>query len=551
MPEFQAPADIGNRALQHCGADLMDSTLGFAEQSNRARSVAFAYGKLRRAELQRNVWTFATRVAVLRPLDSNTALVAPSLWSSQATYFVGSLVQDQAGTLWISRIPNNVGTASQPGVNFTAWEPYFGPLTVSLYDSTQSYATGEIVYTAVGDGTYKVYLSLVEGNAIHPALPSQWSVASVYYTNDVVQKFPLWSSLTTYTKGQSVTDGAGNVWASLVNSNLNQNPATSPTKWAAMPLLTLAQQLVPNQSSAVSPPASPVLEWLQAQTYALGNFVMFNGSVYVSLAAANAGQFPNAAGSTWWALCTGGTLYMSLIDFNVSNDPGNTPAQWAIGTTYASGNVVLGSDGIGYSSVINGNVGNNPVGDDSTHWQRITIAWTTIFTQGGGNSQWTQVGGANFPNGVVISPLNITYPLNSGPASSTATRNAFRLPANHLRCAPQDPKAGAASYLGAPSGRAYDDWQFQDDYFVTREVGAIPYRFVADVQDVTKFHDLFCEGLACRVGLEVCEPLTQSTAKLAGIKKMYDDFMGDARLVDAIEAGSTEPPLDDFIACRA
>jgi len=87
MAEFLTPTDIGNRAAQHCGAEMMDAVLGFTEQSKVGRQVSFVYGKLRRAELERNVWTFATRRAALGAIDANTLLLAPTLWASTVTYF--------------------------------------------------------------------------------------------------------------------------------------------------------------------------------------------------------------------------------------------------------------------------------------------------------------------------------------------------------------------------------------------------------------------------------------------------------------------------------
>src|SRR6266852_4246476 len=113
MSEFFTPTDIGNRALQHVGAPLMDPIQGFTEISIRAQAVSFCYGKLRRAELERNVWSFATKRAILRAVDPNTMLLAPTLWSSFATYFVGSIVSDASNNLWQSRIPNNIGNDPQ------------------------------------------------------------------------------------------------------------------------------------------------------------------------------------------------------------------------------------------------------------------------------------------------------------------------------------------------------------------------------------------------------------------------------------------------------
>lgn len=384
MIEFQTPVDIGNRALQHCGAELMDAVQGFAEGTKRARQVSFAYGKLRRAELQGSVWTFSTKRVILRPVDTNTFILTPAMWSVGVTYFLGSIVSSENNSLWISRTQNNLN--NQPENSLT-WEPYFGPMTVMLYDSSQSYSAGELVYVPVGDGTARVYLSLENANSDNPATATAWSSTVTYNANDVV--------------------------------------------------------------------------------------------TYLSVA------------------------YMSLLDLNAGHTPNTSPT-----------------------------------------------FWTTTFTAGTGSLKWRQIGGAGFPSGVTITPLKIIYPIGTGPASQASLRNVFRLPSGFLRLAPQDPKAGATSLLGGPSGLFYNDWELESGYIVSQEVGPIMVRFVADMNDVTLFHDLFCEGLAARIALEVCEPLTQSTTKLQLIRSAYDKFMSRAITVNAIEVGSVEPPEDDLLAVR-
>ena len=584
MPEFSNPVDIGNRALQRCGADLIDTSLGFTEQSERARQVSSCYGKLRRAELQRNVWAFATRKACLRAVDINTYLLAPTLWSSVVTYFAGSIVEDAAGTLWVSKTRDNL--ANQPQ-NTNNWEPYFGPMTVALYDSSQIYFTGELVYTAAGDGTYNVYESLTEDNPVHPALPNQWSTNTAYKKDQIVQQFPVWSSLTTYSQGQTVFYN-GSVYSSLINSNLNVvpsssvvfvppqsqsgfyvtenasgfyiveeglQPSTSPGDWALMPLLIIGTPLVPVGMfpQPAQPQSTPIAEWAQEGLYSTGSFVIFNGLVYVSLVNGNVGNFPNAAASTSWVLTTLGVLYMSLIDVNIGNAPSATPALWAVGTTYASGAVVGElSTGLEYVSQVNSNTGNDPALDNGTNWKtnNVALPWTTSFVQGGGNQFWLQIGGSSFPNGVGLDAINIRYPLSLGPTWQMSKRNVFRLPANYLRKAPQDPKAGRNSFLGYPSNLWQDDWTYQGNYLTSTQGDPIMYRFVCDVQNVTEFTDMFCEGLACRIALEVAPRLTQNLGDTSLIAKEYEKFMGEARLQNAIEVGVTEPPMDDYIACR-
>ena len=385
MAEFQTPTDIGNRAAQHCGAEMMDATLGFAEVSKTARQIGFVYGKVRRAELQRNVWRTATRRAILRAIDTNTMLLAPSLWSAGTTYFVGSIVTDSSGNLWISRIVNNLGY--QPGVIWTAWEPYFGPLTVTPFDSTTTYNAGELVYVAVGDGTYRVYLSLQNGNADVPGTATVFDPTVTYFQNQVV----------TY--------------------------------------------------SAVA--------------------------------------------------------YMSTVDLNLANQPNTSPTQW-----------------------------------------------TTSCVGGAGSDKWLEIGGAEFPAGVTLAQLNIIYPISTGPASQTVTKNVFRLPNGFLKQAPPDPKQGGYWSLGGPHGAWADDWLFEGNYIVSADIGPIMIRFVADVTDVASMGDMFCEMLACRIALEVCEPLTQSTSKLEKIEQVYEKFATEARRTNAIEIGSEDPADDDFVLVR-
>jgi len=244
MAEFTTPTDIGNRAAQHCGAEMMDAVAGFTEDSKVARQIGFVYGKLRRAELRRNVWVCATRRAALRAIATTTMLLVAAQWVSDTTYFNGSIVDDGSGTLWISRIQNNVGNQPQ---NSATWEPYFGPMTVSPYDSTTSYFSGEMVYTAAGDGTSRVYLSQISGNTDNPATATTWSTTTTYNTSDVITYLSTaymslidlntgqtpsaspaaWSSATTYAAGARVRNTADNlIYTSIASGNHNHDPAS-------------------------------------------------------------------------------------------------------------------------------------------------------------------------------------------------------------------------------------------------------------------------------------------------------------------------------------
>lgn len=431
MVAFRTPVDIGNRGLQHCGATRIDPVLGFTENSKNASEVAFCYDKLREAELRRNVWTHACRRAMLRAVDSTTMLLVAALWAQGTTYFVGSIVSDQNDGLWISKVPDNLG--NDPLAS-TTWEPYFGPLTATPYDSAISYFAGELVYTTAGDGTNRVYLSLQSDNTDDPATPTAWDATASYSKDDVV---------------------------------------------------------------------------------------------------------------TYLA-----TAYLSLIDLNTGQFPNTVPAAWDIATSYNLSDTVTGSDNVIYSSLGTGNTGYDPTTDGGAHWLAIGAApWTSSFIAGRGSLKWRQIGGAEFPMGASLAKLNITYPLGTSPRSQ-AGRSIYHLPAGFLRIASQNPGSGTVSWLGGPSGMTYRDWAFENGFLLTGDTGPIPLRFVANLTDVSRMDPMFCEGLAARVGMEVCEPVTQSTAKLGTIAKIYDEWMSQARTQNAIEQGPDEPPEDDWITVR-
>ena len=245
---------------------------------------------------------------------------------------------------------------------------------------------------------------------------------------------------------------------------------------------------------------------------------------------------------------------MSLIDLNINNAPAGAPAAWASGTTYAIGNQVYSPvTGTIYTSVGNGNIGHDPSVDSGANWTNTNVLcpWTSVFTQGGGNDQWTQIGGAAFAAGVGISKLNIIWPVGTGPAWQVSTRNVFRLPSGYLRIANQNPGAGTVSWAGGPSGLTYKDWAFTGRFLLSSDTGPILFRFVADFQNVAEMDPLFCEGLAASIAEDACEPLTQSTSKLGTIKADYKDKILIAKLENGIEQGSDEPLDDDFVTCRA
>lgn len=319
--------------------------------------------------------------------------------------------------------------------------------------------------------------------------------------------------------------------------------------------------------------------WASGTAYVVGDFVAYNNQLWVCQIA-NTGQTPGvvpANGVLYW------DSYFGSIAVDIFEAPINPDSQSTAGsytpTSYYAGELVYTTPGDGtytvYRSLVNGNTNTPSVVDtwdnstqytagqvvsfNSTNYQSLVnlnvnyepdlspSQWTTTVTSPLVSNSWRVVTSAT------LTPAVIDYPLGVGPASDTRTRNAFRLPYGFLRQAPDDPKAGINPFLGSPVGNMQRDWVFEGKFIISSDPEPIMLRFVADVQDVTTFDDLFCEGLAATLGQDIAPricPKDVLNGILATTAAVYRQVMSDARIVNGIEAGFVEPPEDDIITCR-
>lgn len=242
MP-FLDSLDIANRVCEICGVSAI---LSVDEDSQRNNEIASAYDKLRRVELQRNNWTFATRKAALRPIDSNTLLIAPEAWDATKTYAISEIAADANGELWQSLVSGNLN--QQPGGNNLAWDKYFGPMTADGWESGESYNAGELVYVAQAGfpSGYQVYMSLINANSDTPNVATAWDALTQFNLDQIVSysgqayksllpvnvgntpaSGPLaWASGTTYSSGQQVTGSDNYIYTSTGNGNVGNDPTT-------------------------------------------------------------------------------------------------------------------------------------------------------------------------------------------------------------------------------------------------------------------------------------------------------------------------------------
>jgi hypothetical protein len=212
--EYRTPLDICKRALQHCGVTYSNIT-SLTMNNKNAAAVAFVYDKLRQFELRRNVWRFATRRVVLRPLDTTTMEIVPPDFDAAKTYPRGAMVLDDE-RVYLARAA--VPVAQTPADSPTYWTLYFGPLTVNSYDSTTTYVAGELTYTPETTAAV-LYMSLISDNADDPT------------------EIAAWDATVTYAKGDTVTSSDLVVYQSLVELNVNLDPAAAahPTDWETIP----------------------------------------------------------------------------------------------------------------------------------------------------------------------------------------------------------------------------------------------------------------------------------------------------------------------------
>lgn len=118
--------------------------------------------------------------------------------------------------------------------------------------------------------------------------------------------------------------------------------------------------------------------------------------------------------------------------------------------------------------------------------------------------------------------------------------NAFELPSDFIRL--------LAPY---PEDKVEDlDYQIEGTKIYTDESAPLYIRYVKNVTDTATFDDLFVQVLACRLAMEICEEITQSTQKLQNIMSMYESSISKAKKTNALEKPKQSWPDNSWITCR-
>ena len=451
------------------------------------------YDSLRLAELRAHLWVFATRRTVLYPVAMSTMTLVPPVWNTSEIYPFAAVVSYN-GRIYSSTVNANQGSVPEHGTG--NWDIFVGSTNVNQWG---------------------IFPGLTP-----PANP--------------------WSSVTTYPGNAFVTYN-GNLYVSNQNSNLNHQPDISPAWW----MYEGAVQIQPSSG------------------YFTGDLVYYPaGSAYqifLSLQNNNNVQ-PGGGLSAWNPLTTynpgdqvsySSAAYESNLPLNLDNTPEATPDLWLTASTYNTSDTVVFYDGQKYNiytSAVDGNIGNPPLLDgevNTAFWAYTsTPQWISVLSQELASSQeaWLLLADST------LEPLRFNYPIGTGPLENESNKNVFILPYGYLREAPQDPKGGFFSPLGAPTSRPIDDWVFENGMFISFFPGPGVVRVCADVTNPYAYDALFREGLRARLAEELAEHLTHSSAKKQVAQADYKQYMGQATRTNAIESQPTDFPLDDWIAAR-
>jgi len=94
------------------------------------------------------------------------------------------------------------------------------------------------------------------------------------------------------------------------------------------------------------------------------------------------------------------------------------------------------------------------------------------------------------------------------------------------------------------------DWKIEGLHILSTTSAPLEIRYLAFIDDPNFYDDLFIEAFACRLAVQCCEEITQSTSKINDAKDQYKDAIAEAKSAGAIEKGAIDFPEDDWIAAR-
>lgn len=94
------------------------------------------------------------------------------------------------------------------------------------------------------------------------------------------------------------------------------------------------------------------------------------------------------------------------------------------------------------------------------------------------------------------------------------------------------------------------EWSHEGNYILTNLAPPCPLMYLRRISDVTKWDALFIEALACRIGEELADALTNSSTKWQKCNTQYRAAIAEARRVNAIQDPPRTLAADSWLASR-
>lgn len=134
-------------------------------------------------------------------------------------------------------------------------------------------------------------------------------------------------------------------------------------------------------------------------------------------------------------------------------------------------------------------------------------------------------------------------------APSFGYARQFRLPADYIKAIQVGdyyPGADLSDYVNGDNS----EYAIENGFILTDLPAPLHFRYVARIDDPTLFDSLFVEVFACKLAMELAEPITQSSTKRELAAREYRDAIATAVRANAIERPPVKTADDTWILAR-
>jgi hypothetical protein len=94
------------------------------------------------------------------------------------------------------------------------------------------------------------------------------------------------------------------------------------------------------------------------------------------------------------------------------------------------------------------------------------------------------------------------------------------------------------------------DWEIEGGKIITRDSGPLDVAYIRRVTDPNQMPATFRELLSCRIAAQICEPITQSNAKLEAVAEFRRQALREARRTNAFQNIPADHDEDTWIDAR-